>query len=202
MLPTKNNLLKMKKTIQLAKQGQELLEKKKYVLWQEREKQRREDEEKRKCYEENKTKAFDHLQQANVRLGISRVKEIADEIPLVTSVDIKYKTVMGVEIPSIIQQEKTIKNIPYGLYHTNIVVDQAIQEFSLLREQIIELAQRQNAIYRLSQAISGVQKRANSLKEIIIPEDEKIEKQIEEILEEQEREEFIRLKVVKKAKGN
>lgn len=192
----------MKKTIQLAKQGQELLEKKKYVLWQEREKQRNAYEDKRKAYEENSNRAFYFLQQANVRIGISRVKQIAEEIPLEESIDVKYKTIMGVEIPSIIQQEKRNKNIPYGLYHTTIAVDQTIQEFSLLRDYIIELAQKQNAIHRLNQAISTVQKRANSLKEIVIPEDEKIQKQIEEILEEQEREEFIRLKVVKKAKGN
>lgn len=192
----------MKKTIQLAKQGQELLEKKKYVLWQEREKQRNAYEDKRKAYEENSNRAFNFLQQANVRIGISRVKQIAEEIPLETSIDVKYKTIMGVEIPSIIQQEKSNKNIPYGLYHTTIAVDQTIQEFSLLRDYIIELAQKQNAIHRLNQAISTVQKRANSLKEIVIPKDEKIQKQIEEILEEQEREEFIRLKVVKKAKGN
>lgn len=202
ILPTKNNVLKMKKTIQLAKQGQELLEKKKYVLWQEREKQQKEYQEKIKRYEENRNQAFYHLRQANVRIGINRIKQIADEIPLETSLDIKYKTIMGVEIPSIIQEIKQKNDIPYGLYHTTMAVDEAIQEFSRLREQIIELAQKQNAINRLNEAIRGVQTRANSLKEIIIPEDERIQKQLEEIIEEQEREEFIRLKVVKKAKGN
>ena len=38
ILPTKSNLIKLKKTIILAKQGQELLEKKKYILMKEVEK--------------------------------------------------------------------------------------------------------------------------------------------------------------------
>ena len=38
ILPTKSNLIKLKKTITLSKQGQELLEKKKYILIKEKEK--------------------------------------------------------------------------------------------------------------------------------------------------------------------
>ena len=56
-------------------------------------------------------------------------------------------------------------------------------------------------IFRLEKSIEKVQRRANALKEIIIPRDEKIAKKIEDILDETDMEEFARLKMIKKDKA-
>ena len=122
--------------------------------------------------------------------------DISDGIKVDNSIDIKYKTIMGVEIPSIVQENKDLK-INYGLYNTTYSVDQAILKFDEVREYILELAQTENTIFRLKKAIEKVQRRSNALKEIIIPEDEKLANQIQDVLEENDREEFIRLKKLK-----
>lgn len=122
--------------------------------------------------------------------------DISDGIKVDNSIDIKYKTIMGVEIPSVVPEELEIK-INYGLYNTTYSVDQAILKFAEVRKYIFELVQIENTIFRLKKAIEKVQRRSNALKEIIIPEDEKLAKQIQDILEENEREEFIRLKKLK-----
>ena len=62
---------------------------------------------------------------------------------------------------------------------------------------MIDLARLEITISRLDTAIEKVQKRSNSLKDIIIPNYEKDEKRIQDILEERDREEFVRMKMIK-----
>lgn len=131
-----------------------------------------------------------------LKFGMDDMIDISDGIKVDNSIDIKYKTIMGVEIPSIVQENKDLK-INYGLYNTTYSVDQAILKFDEVREYILELAQTENTIFRLKKAIEKVQRRSNALKEIIIPEDEKLANQIQDVLEENDREEFIRLKKLK-----
>ncbi|WP_304943212.1 V-type ATP synthase subunit D, partial [Vallitalea guaymasensis] len=56
----------------------------------------------------------------------------------------------------------------------------------------------ENAIYRLAINIKRTQKRANALKNIMIPRYTDLTKHIQNALEEKEREEFTRLKMIKK----
>lgn len=200
ILPTKSNLIKLKKTIALSKQGQELLEKKKYILLKEKEKY---DTEKKKIEQEyklQKDEAFKLLQNANVDLGINNVSIIAYNIEIDNEIDIKYKTVMGVEIPEIAYNYDSKPNINFGLLDTTISVDEAIIAFKKLKILLVNLTKLEIIIKRLNNAIEKVQKRSNSLKDIIIPNYEKDEKHIQEILEERDREEFTRMKMIKKSK--
>ena len=64
----------------------------------------------------------------------------------------------------------------------------------------VELAEVENSVYRLANAIRKTQKRANALKNIIIPRFDETVKFITEALEEKDREEFSRLKVIKRQK--
>ena len=197
ILPTKTNLIKLKKTIALSKQGQELLEKKKYILLKEKEKY---DSEKKKIEQEyklQKDEAFKLLQNANVDLGINNVSIIAYNIEIDNEIDIKYKTVMGVEIPEIAYNYDSKPNINFGLLDTTISVDEAIIAFKKLKILLVNLTKLEIIIKRLNNAIEKVQKRSNSLKDIIIPNYEKYEKHIQEILEERDREEFTRMKMIK-----
>lgn len=200
ILPTKSNLIKLKKTIALSKQGQELLEKKKYILLKEKEKY---DTEKKKIEQEyklQKDEAFKLLQNANVDLGINNISIIAYNIEIDNEIDIKYKTVMGVEIPEIAYNYDSKPNINFGLLDTTISVDEAIIAFKKLKILLVNLTKLEIIIKRLNNAIEKVQKRSNSLKDIIIPNYEKYEKHIQEILEERDREEFTRMKMIKKSK--
>lgn len=197
ILPTKSNLIKLKKTIALSKQGQELLEKKKYILLKEKEKY---DSEKKKIEQEyklQKDEAFKLLQNANVDLGINNISIIAYNIEIDNEIDIKYKTVMGVEIPEIAYNYDSKPNINFGLLDTTISVDEAIIAFKKLKILLVNLTKLEIIIKRLNNAIEKVQKRSNSLKDIIIPNYEKYEKHIQEILEERDREEFTRMKMIK-----
>ena len=62
------------------------------------------------------------------------------------------------------------------------------------------LAEVDNSVYRLAIAIKKSQRRANALQNILIPRYEEMVRFIIDSLEEKEREEFSRLKVIKSFK--
>ena len=64
----------------------------------------------------------------------------------------------------------------------------------------VVLAEVENSVYRLANTIRKTQKRANALKNISIPRFEETIKFISESLEEKEREEHTRLKIIKRTK--
>ena len=70
-----------------------------------------------------------------------------------------------------------------------------------MKELTIRLAQVETSAYRLAYNIKKTQKRANALQNITIPRYESLTKSIQSALEEKEREEFTRLKVIKRMKN-
>ena len=76
--------------------------------------------------------------------------------------------------------------------------EEAIFKFNEIQEKLIEFAILDNTIFRIKKNIEKVRKRANALQNIIIPETGKNIKKITEQLDERDREEFSRLKVIKK----
>lgn len=196
-IPTKNNLIKLKAFIKQSKEGRSLLEQKKLILKNELDKYKRKEIELKKNGNKIVEDAYNALNLANVDIGIDEILDISTGVKIDSNIDIRYISIMGVEIPSIVYEEPNIK-INYGLYNTTSAVDEAITKFIELKKYLIELAQIENIIYRLNNDIEKVQRRTNALSEIIIPRDEQIAKNIQNILEEAEREEFARLKVMKK----
>ena len=89
----------------------------------------------------------------------------------------------------------------YAFYSTKESLDAAKQAFEKVKELTIRLSMVENAAYRLAANIKKTQKRANALKNITIPHYEQLTKDISNALEEKEREEFTRLKVIKRMKG-
>jgi V/A-type H+-transporting ATPase subunit D len=105
---------------------------------------------------------------------------------------------MGVEIPIVTMKQEEI-HPQYGFYRTNSALDEVYKNFDKVKKLTVALTEVENAIYRLASHIKKTQKRANSLKNIIIPKYEEVTSTIQNALEEKEREEFTRLKMIKKA---
>lgn len=187
----------IKKTNQLAHLGYELMDRKRNILIREMmtliDDVRRLRDEISSTY----TKAYLALQEANITLGV--VGDIAKAIPIDDGLTITYRSVMGVEIPKLMYEPKEVR-INYGFTNTNTKFDYAYRNFQKVRDLTILLAEVDNAVYRLANAIRKARKRANALKNVVIPEFERNIKFITEALEEKEREEFSRMKVIKHAK--
>ena len=197
--PTKGNLMRAKNSLVLARQGYGLMDKKRNILI--RELMGLIDEAKGIQSEIDSTfrAAYAALQKANIELGINYVQEVGASVPVEKGVKIKARSIMGTEIP-LVQHEEAPINPTYAYYNTRESLDDARVKFDKVKELTIKLSMVENSAYRLANNIKKTQKRANALKNITIPTYETLTKDITNALEEKEREEFTRLKVIKRQK--
>ena len=195
VIPTKGNLLNIKKSLNLAKLGYSLLDRKRNILI--REMMTLIDDAKaiRGEIESTYQEAYLALQNANITLGVC--ENAAKAVPVETGVHVTYRSVMGVEIPHVSLHPQPIK-VYYGFESTNAALDNAFVLFQRVKKLTATLAEIENSVYQLANAIKKTQKRANALKNIIIPRFETDSKFITDALEEKEREDFSRLKIIKK----
>ncbi|MHA2176289.1 MAG: V-type ATP synthase subunit D [Candidatus Hodarchaeales archaeon] len=108
---------------------------------------------------------------------------------------------MGISVPLFsLQTSESEKNekMDYSLRKTSVKFDNNIITFKTALEDIIELAEVQTTLSRLSKEIIETKRRVNALNYIIIPRIEATVKWIKLTLAERERESFVRLKKVKK----
>ena len=198
--PTKGNLILAKNSLSLASMGYGLMDKKRNILT--RELMGLIDEAKGIQSEIDTTfrAAYAALQRANIELGINYVQEIGLSVPVDEDVKIKARSIMGTEIP-LVQHEERPMGLAYGFNNTTETLDEARYHFEKVKELTIKLSMVENSAYRLANSIRKTQKRANALKNITIPRYRELTKSISNALEEKEREEFTRLKVIKRNKG-
>lgn len=192
--PTKGNLMKIKKSLELAKVGYDLLDRKRNILIRETMGLIDSAADIRSRIAESYRVAYQALEEANMSMGI--VDEFAAFVPLENGLTISSRSVMGVELPTVSLDPVPTDNY-FGFRRTTAKLDEAYRRFNEVKQLTAELAQTENSVYRLATGIKKAQKRANALKNIIIPRFEEQVKTITAALDEKDREEFSRLKVIK-----
>jgi V/A-type H+/Na+-transporting ATPase subunit D len=199
--PTRMELLKLKDREKLAVKGHGLLKEKRNALIMEffnileRVKGSREEVEKKMA------EAFEDLTTAQIVMGDLAVKKAAVSVKESVKVDIDSRSVMGVVVP-ILEAETAERNMVqrgYGFVDTSAKLDEAARKFEESITLILELAEIEKTIILLAAEIEATKRRVNALEHIIIPRVENTVKYIEMRLEEMERENFVRLKMIKKA---
>ena len=198
--PTKGNLILAKNSLALARLGYGLMDKKRNILIRELMNLIDEAKDIQSEIAATFTAAYQALQQANIELGIHYVQEIGMSVPVEDSIRIKVRSIMGTEIP-LVQHEAPPLTPTYAFGDTTQSLDEARMKFEKVKELTIKLSMVENSAYRLATNIKKTQKRANALKNITIPSYETLTKNITNALEEKDREEFTRLKVIKRTKG-
>lgn len=197
--PTKGNLIIAKNSLALSKQGYELMDKKRNILIREMMDLIEQAKDIQTQIDTTFRYAYAALQQANMEIGIAFVEQIAYTVPIEDSIRIKTRSVMGTEIP-LVEYSPENNRPTYAYYSTKMSLDEAKAAFERVKELCIRLSMIENAAIRLATNIKKTQKRANALKNITIPKFEALTKDIQNALEEKEREEFTRLKVIKRMK--
>jgi V/A-type H+-transporting ATPase subunit D len=197
MVPTKGNLIDVKKSLELSKTGFDLLDRKRNILIRELMSLIDHANEIQNVIDSAYSKAYLALQNANITLGIC--EELAATVPIDGTFGLSYRSVMGVEIPIVSKSKQTkADSPPFGISISNSALDEAYLLFLTVKNLTAQLAEVENSTYRLAKSIKKTQKRANALKNIVIPKFEKSLKFINDALDEKDREDFSRLKVIKK----
>ena len=194
--PTKGNLNAAKRSRALADNGYELMDRKRNILIREIMELMDEAEDLQERIDSTFSEAYASMRLAEISMGGS-AESGANVVPIDDSFSIRFRSVMGVELPVVSAEPEEPSGPPYGLAFTSSDLDDAYFKFAEVKELIRELAETENCIYRLAYAIKKAQKRANALQNIVIPGLDSEIARISDALEEKEREEFVRLKVVK-----
>ena len=197
VFPTKGNLLNVKKSLSLARVGYELLDRKRNVLIRELMMMVDAAKALRGSITDTYKDAYAALQRANITMGL--ISRVAEGMPIEQSVNVTYRSVMGCELPKV-SLDVSANHLTYGFENTDGNVDMAYISFNRVKQMTAMLAEVDNSVFRLANAIKKTQTRANALKNIVIPRYEETVKVIENSLEEREREEFSRQKVIKAQK--
>ena len=197
VFPTKGNLLNVKRSLALARTGYELLDRKRNVLIRELMTTVDVAKELRGSITALYKEAYAALQRANITMGM--ITPVTEFMPTEQSLRVTYRSVMGCELPTV-NLDPAPPHIPYGFEGTNESLDIAYLAFIKVKHQTAMLAEVDNSVFRLANAIKKTQTRANALKNIVIPRYEETMRFITNSLEEKEREEFSRQKVIKRQK--
>lgn len=198
IFPTKGNLIKVKRQLAQAVMGYELMDRKRNILVREMVSLVETAKELRADIANTYSEAYRSLELANTATGFAF--ELAQTIPVENSLKLSVRSVMGVELSKLTADIEPPAEPAYPMHLTNAAFDDAFINFNKVKVFSMRLAEVENDIYRLADGIMKTQKRANALKNIIIPKFREQMKFISNALEEKDREEFSRQKVIKRRK--
>ena len=194
--PTKTNLLRIRHELEFARLGHELLDQKRNILviellnlvdqavdFQERVV---------KALEE----AYRTLEQAVLRMGKLRVSNLASAVNIRAEIELKTRRVMGVRLPVV---ETSFSEHPpyYSLLGTSFWIDNSVEKFKEALEVMGRLAELKISIIRLAAEVRKTIRKVNALEKIAIPDLEQTVGFIQNRLEENERDMFVLMKLVK-----
>ncbi|WP_457615068.1 V-type ATP synthase subunit D [Methanopyrus sp.] len=196
--PTRMELLKLQDRIELAKKGHKLLKEKRDALIMEFFEMVKRASEIRERAVEKLMEAYNKLAAAKVTIGEIGVERASMAAGEEIKVDVGSRNVMGVVVPIIERvSEDGGSKVVYGFADTSGALDETMQAFTEAIDAVVELAEIEEALRLMAEEIERTKRRVNALEHIVIPRLENTEKYIEMKLDEQERENFVRLKRVK-----
>ncbi|NCT00370.1 MAG: V-type ATP synthase subunit D [Candidatus Altarchaeum sp. CG03_land_8_20_14_0_80_32_618] len=196
--PTRMELLRIKQKIKLAQKGHSLLKKKRDALMMELFETAKNMKAIRPQIQKDIINGQETLIKAYAMGGPLEIKTIGDSAGEMPELNITYESVGGVKLPKIEIDSKNTGKIDYGVVMTSSSIDNSVDKFESIKRGLLSLIKIEEKIKRLAQEIIKTKRRVNSLEHILIPELLKTQKNIKAKLEEAERENFFRLKIVKK----
>ena len=137
--PTKGNLMLAKNSLSLARQGYDLMDKKRNILIRELMDLIEEARTIQEDIDSTFMYAYQCLQRANIENGISTVELLAYTVPIENSITIQTRSIMGTEIPH-------VKYVPdpgqptYSFSTTRESIDKAREAFRKVKELTIRLS--------------------------------------------------------------
>ena len=197
--PTRMELLNLKDRTKLAIKGHGLLKEKRDALIKEFFDILDRDKGIRENAERSLREANEALVEAQIAMGDLAVRKASLAVKESIDVDITSRSIMGVTVPitDVKVEERTIIDRGYGFTDTTIQLDEAAKKFEESVKFLIELGEVEKTIFLLAEEIESTKRRVNALEHIMIPRFENTEKYIDMRLQEMERENFVRLKMIR-----
>jgi len=194
--PTRSNLIRVKQDLQFAREGYEILNRKREVLTSELIRMAHDAEIMQKEVWHLIQHAYAALEKAQLSMGREHVEWAALAATKSVDVSLKFRGIMGVAIP-MIEAHGEPQKLLYAPGDTTASLDEASFEFREVMARIPELSRLMTAVWRLANELRKTQRRVNALQHVFIPDYEETVIFIIATLEEREREDTFRLKLLK-----
>jgi V/A-type H+-transporting ATPase subunit D len=197
VVPTRSKLMELRDRLHLAREGHDLLDRKRHVLVGQILRMIEDTERVQRQIEERFAMAYRTVEEARAAMGSERVSRIALSNPSQVDMRITPHSVMGVVVPVVdygVPEQRPL----YGFGDTSPVLDQVRQDWLGVLDLLGDFAEKVTSVWRLALELRKTQRRVNALENVFIPEYEAQIKFIEETLEEKEREDLFRMKRTKK----
>ena len=195
-LPTKIELIRIKKSLQVANSVHKILEDKRDVLLRKLDEIIEEATISRDKMWEPLSTAYRFLFNTYLKVGSITLESIALTTPSQVDVIADVKPIVDILVPTLKLSEKK-SELTYGFADTSSSLDTTTQMMRLVLPHICSAAESENTIFRLAKELEKTQRLINALEYVIIPSYKDSIKFIASTLEEREREDFVKLKHVK-----
>jgi V/A-type H+-transporting ATPase subunit D len=195
---TKIELIKIRRSMQVAKMVHKILDDKREVLLKKIDEMIEEANKARGDIWSPLGEIYTSVYDAYMSLGTTTLESVSDSTPSVMEVDVNIRRIVDVKIPTLqVKTKEGGQDLSYGFSETNASVDKAARLIKNMLPKVCKAAEYENAIFSLAKELERTQKLINALEYVIIPQYEDAITFIRASLEEREREEFVRLKKVK-----
>ncbi|MEN6426553.1 MAG: V-type ATP synthase subunit D [Phycisphaerales bacterium] len=194
--PTKTNLLRLRSDLKFAEQGYELLDQKRNILIIELLSlvDRTVDHQAR--VEGALAQAYHTLEEAILDMGRLKVQYLTGAVNIATDIAVRSRRVMGVNLP-VVETQFTEHSPYYSPMGTSFWIDSSVQSFKAALRLLGKLSELKISVLRLANEVKRTIRKVNALEKIAIPDLKEAVRGIEARLEENERDMFILMKMVK-----
>lgn len=196
---TRMDLMKTRNKMRLATKGHKLLKEKRDALITEFFKVVEKAKGIRGELSETLAHGRGNLIKAKALMGTPEIHSIAESAPQAKEIEFSFRNIMGVKIPQLVKGEEAEQS-KYTLVFMTPKLEEAMNSFSSASNQLIRLIESEETVRRVGSEIKKVKRRTNALEYLLIPNLDFTRKYIEFRLQEIERENFFRLKVIKRKK--
>lgn len=194
--PTKSNLLTVKESLTVARDGYDLLEQKREILVMELMRMVEKVKLLEQSIDKKVSEAYPALKNMLMAVGGDQVERISravhydftiNEVP-VNAAGMQFRSI-NVELPK--------RELFYSFMDSYADTDNVMVNFFELLTLLTEMASIRTMVWRLAGEVKKTQRRVNALDKMVIPQTEETCRYIEGVLEERERENVFVLKNLK-----
>ncbi len=194
--PTKANMFSLQKDLRFASEGAELLHQKRDVLVMELMNIVSGFADTEEQLQEKLSRSFDHFFSATLGTGDDIIQRSVSVHQPDLELEIQERSVMGISLPEVSISSGQELDAP-GMIGTTLPLDSTITDLKDALDILAQHIETVTSIWRLAIEIEKTQKRINALENVFIPEAEQNIKWIKSVMEENEREELFRRKLLK-----
>lgn len=197
--PTRMELLRLKKRVDLAEKGRDLLKEKRDALVMEFFDSMRLVQDKRQSANRILERAYRSLTLCYAAMGSEETRQISTYTKAKIDVSLGSKNIMGVIVPTAELGDVTreVAERGYSLVGGSIRLDEAAEAFEESLQAIVDLAAAEETARKVASELEKTKRRVSALDNLLVPGLRETIKMIEDTLEELERENFSRLKKIK-----